>query len=337
MFSWLKSHKLMVSAILLLAIGVWYFFIRRPPVEYVEYRVERQDLVETLELSGKIAAANSAKLRFGAGGLVTYLGAQEGDTVKKWSTLASIDTRQLQKTMTQKLNLYAIERAEFDQGQDDYDKNIRDGDIDKELRRLLQKNQYQLDNTVADVEYQDLYLKLARLTSPLDGILISSPITTNNVQVLATDTWVVVDPTSLYFSADVDETDLSRISVGQAVQVELDAFPESVFPANISSISYSPKETTSGTTYEVKVKLVDFDPQLFRLGLNGTAAVILSEKPAALTLPLVAITGQNGESHVFVKSGNKYVRKNISTGIENEGKIEITSGLSAQDVVYAPK
>lgn len=337
MLSWLKSHKLIVLAILLAALGVWYFFIRRPQVEYTQYSVQQQDLVETLELSGKISAANSATLRFGAGGLVTYLGAQEGDTVKKWTTLASIDTRQLQKTMTQKLNLYAIERTEFDQGQDDYDKNIRDGDIDKELRRLLQKNQYQLDNTVKDVEYQDLALRLTRLTSPLNGVLIQSPITTSNVQVLATDTWVVVDPTSLYFSADVDETDLSRISVGQAVRVELDAFPESVFPASISSISYSPKETTSGTTYEVKVKFADLDSTRFRLGLNGTAAVILEQMSAIPTLPLEAVTGQNGDAYVYVKSGKKYVRQNVTTGIEDEGVVEISSGLSTQDVVYAPK
>lgn len=334
MIAWLKSHKVLVSLILVFLVVGAVIYLRRPTPSYTSYLVKRETIKDTLELSGKITANNSATLRFGAGGLVTYLGAHEGDMVKKWQTLASIDTRQLQKVLEQKLNLYAIQRGTFEQTIDDFDNSVPAGDDERELKRLLEKNQYQLDNTVKDVEYQDLTLKLSRLTSPISGILVHSPITSSNVQVLATDTWVVIDPNSLYFSADVDETDLSRVKVGQEVEVSLDAFADRTFPAAISFISYSPKETTSGTTYEVKISFTQADLSLFRLGLNGTGRVILNTKEGVLTLPSAALTGQNGSVSILLKNGNRYNPQSVSTGLENDGTVEITSGVSEGETVY---
>lgn len=337
MLSWIRSHKLIVVIALVVIVGGWFIFGRKPKVSYQEYTVSRQDINETLELSGKVRADQSATLKFSAGGLITYLGAKEGDTVKKWQTLASVDTRQLQKILEEKLNLYAIQRGTFDQTVDDNDNSVPAGDLARTLDRLLSKNQYQLENTVKDVEYQDLSLKLSKLTSPISGVLVQSPITTANVQVSPTDTWIVVDPTSLYFSADLDETDLKRTSVGQTADVSLDAFPDRKFNSTISTISYSPKETTTGTTYEVKVKLTPQESKDLRLGLNGVVALILKEVKGALVLPQSAITSKGGASLVLVKDGNKYIEKSITTGIENDGFVEITAGLGEADHVYIKK
>lgn len=334
MFTWIKNHKVLIGIIIvLISFGLYrYFSVNK--ATYTEYPVAKKNLQETFELSGKVVAGSSATLRFSAGGLITYLGAKEGETVKKWQTLATIDTRQLQKTLEQKLNLYTIQRGTFDQTIDDNDNSVPDGDLGRTLKRLLEKNQYQLDNTVKDVEYLDLSVRLSQLSSPLAGILTHSPTDVSNVQALATDTWVVVDPSSLYFSADLDETDLKRVSIGQKVIITLDAYPDKQIESSIKSISYSPKETTAGTTYEVALAIPEDKLPDLRLGLNGTAAIILSEKSGVLTLPSSALSGTGTETKVLVKSGNKYSEKTIETGIENEGIVEILSGLGELDHVY---
>lgn len=337
MFTWIKSHKLIVGIVVVLALGAWFLFGRKPKVAYDEFTPSRQNISETLELSGKVRAGQSASLKFLAGGLLTYIGPKEGDVVKKWQTLASVDTRQLQKTMEEKLNLYAIQRGSFDQTVDDNNNSVPAGDLGRTLDRILAKNQYQLENAVKDVEYQDLYLKLAKLTSPIDGVLVDSPVTTPNVQVSAADVWTVVDPTSLYFSADLDETDLKRVSVGQKAHVNLDAFPDREINSEISTISFSPKETTTGTTYEVKVKFTPTDSKDLRLGLNGTVALVLKDVEDALTLPMSAVLSKNGSPYVLVKDGKKYVEKTITTGVENNGVVEITGGLGEADHVYIKK
>jgi len=333
----LNRKSYLFFAIILLILGGWYWKYSTSRPEYESYTVEANDIQEVLELSGKISAENSATLRFSAGGLVTYLGAKEGDSVKKWQTLASVDTRQLNKTLTQKLNLYAIQRGTFDQTIDDNDNSIPEGDLARTLDRLLAKNQYQLENTVLDVEYQDLAIKLSRITSPITGILIHSPISVANVQVAATDTWIVVDPESLEFVADVDETDITKVSVGQEVIISLDAFPDQEIVSSISSVSFAPKETSTGTTYEVKIKLSSNDMDKLRLGLNGTASVILSKKNSVRTLPTAAMTLLEGTSAVTILDNGKYTTKKINTGIENNGNVEIVDGLEVGDHVYVEK
>ena len=337
MINWIKTHKLIIFIGLILLIGAWFIWGRKPKVTYEEISVSKSNIVETLELSGKIRASRSANLKFLAGGLITYLGPKEGDAVKKWQTLASVDSRQLQKTLDQKLNLYSIQRATFDQTVDDNNNSVPDGDLGNTLKRILEKNQYQLQNAVTDVEYMDLSVKLSRLSSPIDGILVQSPIETANVQVSAADTWVIVDPSSLYFSADLDETDLKRVIVGQKAKINLDAFDGKEINSEIDSIAFSPKETSTGTTYEVKIKLNSEDTKELRLGLNGTVALVLSEVESATTLPMSAITTKNGVASVVVKSGSKYIEKTITTGIESDGVVEITSGLGEADNVYIKK
>ncbi len=337
MWSWLKAHKIALIVTIIIVGLLWFLFGRPKPVVYDEFTVTRQNISDTLELSGKVQAGQSATLRFATGGLVTYLGAQEGDSVKKWQTLASIDTRQLQKTLDEKLNLYAMQRATFDQTVDDNNNSVPSGDLGNTLQRLLAKNQYQLDNTVKDVEYQSLSLQLAKLVSPIAGILIQSPVTTANVQVLPTDSWMVVDPTTLYFSADLDETDLKRVTVGQKATIVLDAYPDNTIDTQVSSIGFTPTETSTGTTYEVKIGLTPQNGETLRLGLNGTANIILTEKDNVLTLPSAAVSSASGNPIVLIKSGNSYKEQKIETGIENNGVVEILSGLGDQDHVYAKK
>ena len=337
MFTWIRTHKLAVVLILVAVVAGWYFFGREKKVDYDEYVSTRSDISETLELSGKIRAEKSASLKFLAGGLVTYLGPKEGDAVKKWQTLASVDTRQVQKTLEQKLNLYKSQLNTFDDVKDGYKNEIESKDIDNTVRRILERNQFSLENSVKDVEYLDLTLKLSRISSPIDGILVKSPITTSNVQVSATDAWVVVDPTTLYLSADLDETDLKRVSVGQKVIVMLDAYPDLKMSSTILSISYSPKETTTGTTYEVKIGLDQEESKDLRLGLNGAAGVVLSEKENVVMLPASAISNDGGRSYVYIKSEGKYIEKDVQTGIENSGEVEIIEGVAEGDHVYAQK
>jgi len=337
MLNWIKNHKI-ASIVIVVVLGLGgYYYTHQTKPEYTSYIVETGTIKDTLELSGKVNAEGMAVLRFPTGGLVTYLGAKEGDTVKKWQTLATIDSRQLQKTLEQKLNLYSIQRGTFEQTIDDNDNSVPDADLGRELKRLLSQNQYQLENTVKDVEYLDLSLKLTRLSSPLAGILVKSPIKTTGVNVLATDTWIVVDPTSLYFSADLDETELKRVSVGLPVEIKLDAYPDRTITSVVSSIAYTPKETTSGTVYEIKLAIPSSDLSDLRLGLNGSATVILKEKSDILRLPSSAITFEGAKSSVYIKKGDDYELRELELGIENDGFVEIIKGLTRDEKVYSQK
>lgn len=323
--------------LVLAIIGIVIWRRSTTQTEYVEHTAAIRDLRETLELAGEVSAAKSATLRFGTGGLVSYMGAKEGDQVREWQTLASLDTRLLRKTLENKLNLYAIQRGTFDQTLDDNDNSVPGGDLGRTLTRLLQKNQYQLDNTVNDVEYQALSIQLSRIYSPISGILVQSPISVPHVTVAATDTWIVVDPTTLEFIADLDETDLGRVREAQSAIITLDAYSDEEYLSTVKSIDYAPVENNVGTTYPVRLTLPAAAITSLRLGLNGTAALILQEKSGVLTLPSEAVRSVDGRSVVTVRQDDKYLDRPVETGIEQDGFVEIVAGVGVGEHVYTPQ
>lgn len=333
-FTWVKNNWIKLG-ILSVVVAIIIVRSRASIVEYIPYTVESQSITETLELSGTIEADSVANLHFATGGLVTYAPFKQGDSVAKFQTIASLDQRQLQLSLDKLLNLYAKERHDFDQTQDDYSNDIDLGNIETELNRILESAQYDLDNSVIDVELQDLSIKLSRIYSPISGILVHSPITVANVNVLPTDIWTIVDPTSLVFTADLDETDLSLVKVGQPVSIILDAYPDREFSSSVTSISYTPKETTTGTTYEIKLILPAESVQDLRLGLNGSASINIGQKENTLVLPQSAISIEPEGTVVYYKDGDKYLPRSIVMGTSDGDVVEIVSGVSEGDVVYA--
>ncbi|MEI6690115.1 MAG: efflux RND transporter periplasmic adaptor subunit [bacterium] len=318
--------------------GYWYFAKPNVSPTLKHATVEKRDLTESLELSGKVTAEKFANLHFLAGGLVTYAPFQEGNTVKKWATIARLDTRQLNLALKQQLNLFASSRADFDTTQDTYTKQKNDGDVNQALRRILEKTQYTLDNSVINVELQDLSLKLSSLTSPIDGILVKSPIKTANVYVSAADNFQIVDPTTLTFTADLDESDLSKIKEGMAAHIILDAYPDINIASTVERIAYSAKETTTGTTYEVTVHLPEDVIKTLRLGLNGTVAITRETHVGALVLPIEAVTETGKAATVNLENSDKSITvKNVKLGASDNTNVEITEGLASGDTVVYGK
>lgn len=331
----MKPNRRTISIVIALGLIALLIFRvnKNRDTDYKSFIVERRNITETIELSGEIDAYKLANLHFPAGGLVTYLPFKEGDSVQKFQTIASLDQRQLRKTLTKKLNTFAKERNDFDATQDDNRTSTDLGNISVDLRRILEAAQYDLANATIDVEIQDLSIKLSRLYSPFDGILIQSPISSANINISLTDIFIVVDPSSLYFRADLDESDLARIEETMPVLIELDAYPELKIESTIEYISFDSKEKSTGTTYEINLTLpVDILEQL-RLGLNGTASIIISQKTDILVLPIETIVEEIDRTYVLVRKNGDIKEIDITIGSSDNNFIEITSGLSQGDEV----
>ncbi len=129
----------------------------------------RQTINKTLEVSGHVDAKEKARLRFAAGGKVVYLGAKEGEKVKKWQTIATIDGAALAKSLQKDLNLYMKERWDWENTVD----SIKDKPLETTEQREVDKNQWDLNNTVIDVEIQDIAIKNTAIYAPFEGILTS--------------------------------------------------------------------------------------------------------------------------------------------------------------------
>ncbi len=331
-----KRWKLIsVILLVLLGIGFWrYQNSQAAESDLIYQKAQVRDLEKTLEVSGVIDAKEKANLRFAAGGKVTYLGAQEGDQVKKWQTIATIDQATLKKQLEQDLNNYLKERWDFEGLQDDYDYQLEP----LETRRTLDQEQWNLENQVLNVEIRDIAINNTVLAAPFAGVLVSSPVDTTGVTLLATDIFELVNPKTLVFKAAVDEADIALINKGQTGKIYLDAYSNQAIEANIDYIAYKSQQTSTGTVFTVELPLTGEDLLgKYRLGMNGEVEILVERKEDVLTVPFIATRFRDDQYYVEVKGPQgEPVERPIEIGLETEDYVEVLSGLSPDDEVLIP-
>ena len=337
-----KKYWYIVILLLIVAGGIGWK-LKPKPVEYRQYSVEKGPLQVVLSASGTVRAENKADLAFQTGGRLSWVGVKKGDRVRKWQGIASLDQRTVQKNLEKELNDYLKTRWDFQGNRETY--NVTTDNLDRytltpAVRRLLEKSQFDLNNSVLDVELQAVVKEFSSIVSPFSGLVTSVSLPNPGINltggsVVAT----IIDPDSMYFEAQIDEVDISKIKIGAPVELTLDAYPEEVIDAKIISIDFSPVSLSGGGTgYAVKISLpAQTSDYKFKLGLNGNADIVMAKLNDALILPPAAISQKDGRWTVKIKRGEEYIERNVEVGLETEEKVEIKSGLGLGDQVYVNK
>jgi RND family efflux transporter MFP subunit len=337
LFNFLKNHwKMLLFVVIIIALFMFWQMkskqAKEPKLTFT--KPARETLIKTLEVSGVVDAKERANLRFIAGGKVVYIGAKEGEFVKKRQTLATIDRATLQKQLQQDLNLYMKERWDWDQTLDD----TKDRALPKKEERSVDKSQWDLENTVLNVEIQDIAIKNTVLSSPIAGLLTHAPTMVPGVQLMATDYFEVVNPNTLIFKATVDESDISLVKPGLQAEINLDAYPEEQLPTHVNYIAYTSSQTSTGTVFLVEFPMTDPMLERFKIGMNGDVSIVIDTKPDVMAIPLTATRQRDKKTYVDIRTGEKtYTEKEITTGLETDEKVEVISGLTENDEILLPE
>lgn len=327
--------------ILVLIGGGWYYRTRITKAKELKdktFIVKRKDLTDSLDLSGEIDAKEKVTLKFQTSGLLTWVGVKEGDTVKKFQTIATLDKRELQNSMNQLLNTYSKTRNDFDQTQYD-NRNWMSNSTEAQdaVKRVLQKEQMDLNNAVLVVEAKNLALKFANLYTPIAGIVtkVDSPQAGQNITP-TTATFEVINPESLYFSATADQTEVAKFRIGQKGTVTLDSFPDTKINAVVENVAFTPKIGESGTVYELKIVLdkMATDSGSLRMGMTGDATFVLKQIPDVLVIPEAYIKKDKEKFYVTKMVNGVSTKVEVVEGDTIEGEVEIKEGLNENDVIY---
>lgn len=271
-----RSFQIILIIIGVAAVFLWlrFFGPLKPAKPAPQPASVSTEELNTVTVSGKVQAKNVANLTMPGAGRLSVVAVKEGDFVKKNQFIAALDTRQLKNSLDKSLNNYMTTRWDFEQTQDDY-KDKRDRflltDADK---RVLDKSQFSLNNSVLDVQAADLAIKLSGISSPITGIVTRVDTPFPGMIALPTSTFTVVDPSSVYFAADVDEGDISKVNVGQMAMVILDAYPDQKFEGTVQRINFVATNTAGGgTAFTVEIALPANDGLKFKVGMNGDAEI----------------------------------------------------------------
>jgi len=339
MFKKIWNQKWKILIVVLIGLGIYYyFFVQTTNQAKIETSIVKMgDLKEELTLSGTIDADEHTTLRFATSGRLTWVGVKEGQYVKKYQSVASLDSRDTKKILEKYLNTFASNRLDFDQGK--YDNTILTNDMSLAIRekaeRALQKSQYDLNNSVLNVELQNIALEYSNLWTPIEGLVVRVNAPNAGINITPTSAeFEIINPKTVYLSATVDQNDVVNLKEKMPGKVILDPYPDNEINSQISNISFIPKTGETGTVYEIKMPLtIDNSKYNYRFGMTGDATFTTKERNNVLYLPTKFVKTDNGKKYVNLLKNNIKEKKYVKTGMETDTQIEIMSGLSLNDKV----
>lgn len=303
---------------------------------------KRETVKEEITLTGSIDAASKSNLQFKTSGQLAWVGVKVGDRVKKYQAIASLNKEELKKKLEADFNSYRSALTTFDDVQDEYKYEKENFILTDEMKRILVRSQNTLGNAVINYELQDLAIKYATLYTPISGIVVAIDEPNSGVNITpASATFSIIDPTSIYFKAQIDQEDVNRVKIGDKTTIKLDSFPDESIESEITYISFTPISGQTSTVYEIRFKLDGTNNQelKYRLGMDGDAIISLKEIDNSLTIPIEAINQDEEQPYVFLKPDNQkeLIKKNITIGIETDTTVEILEGLSENDQIVVSK
>ena len=125
------------------------------------------------------------------------------------------------------------------------------------------------------------------ITAPISGTIIEKDAKVGDAVKTGDTLCIVYDLSYLEMSINVDELQISSISVGQQVQITADAVPDKTYVGTVTRVSMKGKSDGGTTTYPVTIRIDDTDG--LRPGMNANAEIVVAEANNALVVPNAAV------------------------------------------------
>ena len=194
----------------------------------------------------------------------------------------------------------------------------------------VQNIQTQINDTVIRAPFSGVVSKKyadpgAFVTPTTAGSEVSSA-TSSSILSLASTNQVV---------ADIAESNIAQIRLGQEISFQADAYPGKTFAGRVTQIAVQSTVEQNVTSFEVKAAIASDNQQLLRSGMNVNVEFKAGELDNAMVVPTVAIARQENGTGVFVAGeNNKPIFTPIQTGTTVNDKTEVLSGLTGTERVF---
>ncbi|MEE8408312.1 MAG: efflux RND transporter periplasmic adaptor subunit [Myxococcota bacterium] len=147
----------------------------------------------------------------------------------------------------------------------------------------------------------------------------------------------ILDPSSIYVEAQVDERDLDKIRTGQRVELTFDGLGRRVVGGDVTLIR-PVVEVLADRSRHVTIHVApqaDVVPEL-RVGMGVDVEIVVAARDATLHLPPLLVMQRGGKHEVIVYDGGVAHTREVKIGLSNWRATEIRSGLDEGDTVLWP-
>ena len=184
------------------------------------------------------------------------------------------------------------------------------------------------------------------ITAPISGTIIEKDAKVGDAVKAGDTLCIVYDLSYLEMNINVDELQISSITVGQKVQISADAVPDKTYVGTVTRVSMKGASNSGTTTYPVSIRIDDTDG--LRPGMNANAEIVVAEAKNALVVPNAAVmrgsyvlvtkdspSAANADTTMEAPEGFVYVP--VKTGVSDDDYTQIVSGIQEGDTIgYDP-
>jgi len=259
-------------------------------------------------------------------------GAEADQLAAARATLASAEANLARITGAQRTGALAAQRANLDAAQARLSQISGDpttSDLARAEARVAQA-QAQLDQ--AQIRLDD-----ATLRAPFAGTVAAVNLAPGEAVSAQQAPVTLIDTSHYLIRVTVDEVDIGKINVGQAVSVLIDALGTPNLDGKVLRVEPLPKSDSAVTAYLVTVE-IDPSGRNLKPGMTASATIVADSRSDVLTLPAAAVHGAGDSATVDVVvtgADNKPTveQRAVTVGLRTSERVEILSGLSAGEQV----
>ena len=344
--------------VLLMAIacgGLFFYKTNDKKIEFVTAKLNHGKISQTVTASGVINPLSTVIVGTQVSGTIKEIYVDYNSEVKQDQLLALIDPDIFEATVAQRQASLEIAQAQVNVQENDiiyYKKHLdrisklknASYSTEKEMEEAernynnalaqLKLQQAQVKQAQAALDSAQTELRYTKITSPVDGIVISKSVEVGQTVAASFSTpelfSVAEDLTKMEIEASVVEADIAKVAVGQNVNFNVDSFPDKTFSGVVKQVRNQAVTTSNVVTYSVIIG-IDNSDLLLKPGMTANVEIITAHKENALIVPNAALRFYLDENQRYKEKG-VWVLKNgtperitIKEGISDDNNTEILS------------
>ena len=252
---------------------------------------------------------------------------QEDLFQKKFTSREALQEAQTAFKVNQENRIQA--RAELQAAKDTiHEIDIKKHEIDL-ARAEVQRAKIALDEAKERLDETEIF-------APITGVLIEKlveqgQIISSGISNVSggTPLATVADMSRLFIIADVDETDIGSVRLGQQVKITADAYPGKSFPGKVRRISPKGEVEDSITIFKVKIEIKGEGKGILKPMMTANVDIISEELKNVLYLPREAVRVQKNKKFAAILVDHRPQEVPVTTGVRNPIHVQILSGLEA--------
>ena len=308
-----KIASLAVLALAALGVGGYFYFKDPPKPQYKTLKVERGSIVSTVSATGTLNAVVTVQVGTQVSGTLSKLYVDFNSPVKKGQAIAQIDPALFSSAVEQArgnalsavanlgkarvtladakrtlgrnqqlLEQGIVAQSDLDAAQTAYDSALTG--ISSAEASVMQ--------TRGALKQAETNLDYSTIRSPVNGIVVSRNVDVGQTVAASFQTptlfTIAQDLTKMEIDTSVDESDISRLKVGQPASFTVDAYPEQQFSGTVIQIRNAPIVTQNVVTYVTVIGVSNKDLRLMP-GMTANVSVQTQKKDDILKIPSAAL------------------------------------------------